>query len=208
MNPSPVSDEKTATQDDSQTTSAIPEDDKKRSINAREFLNSFLEMSDDCYLMEKYELKPKQLKGIYEALIKRGLLTEYEYHAREGKAPELDEPTANSITSVGLEGAVSEETLQLYRAQWKNSGSAQPPAVTSGAGLQPTRRPCRRPGQEPMRKSESGEEPQWERCPRCNRLRHASSPDACIHCGVVFSKVEGALKAQDISIWGPGWSRQ
>ena len=70
---------------------------KRRSVNAREFLAAFRELSDDYYLMEKYSLKPKHLRKIYYQLMARGLLAEYEYNSRDGKSPEVEQTGANPL---------------------------------------------------------------------------------------------------------------
>ena len=70
-------------------------DAKRRSVNANEFLAAFTERPDDYYLMEKFSLKPNHLRKIYDQLIKRGLLDEYEYRSRDGKSPEVEQAGTN-----------------------------------------------------------------------------------------------------------------
>jgi len=64
---------------------------RTKTVNAKEFLASFRERSDDFYLLEKYGINPSQLKRIYTALIEKGLLSEYEFHGREKKAHVMEE---------------------------------------------------------------------------------------------------------------------
>ena len=71
---------------------------KRIHINAREFLEAFRDRSDDYYLMRKFSLKPKHLRKIYDQLMERGLLTEYEYNDREKKSLEVEEKTVSRAT--------------------------------------------------------------------------------------------------------------
>ncbi len=70
-------------------------DAKRRSVNAKEFLAAFRELPDDYYLMGKFSLKPKHLRRIYDQLMERGLLAEYEYHSRDGRSPEVEQTGTN-----------------------------------------------------------------------------------------------------------------
>ena len=64
-------------------------------VQAKEFLASFRNRPDDFHLMDRFRLTAKDLRKIYERLIQAGLLSEYEYHCRDRKAPELEEPFTN-----------------------------------------------------------------------------------------------------------------
>ncbi len=73
-----------------------------KTVKAKEFVSLFRKKPDDVYLMEWYSITVKQLAKIYSALIEKGLMSEYEYHQRERKAPELEDtelpPMAASVT--------------------------------------------------------------------------------------------------------------
>jgi hypothetical protein len=64
-------------------------------VSAKDFLASFRTRPDDFHLMERFRLTAKDLRMIYERLIQAGLLSEYEYHCRDRKAPELEDPFTN-----------------------------------------------------------------------------------------------------------------
>ena len=64
-------------------------------VPAKDFLASFRNRPDDIHLMDRFRLTAKDLRMIYERLIQAGLLSEYEYHCRDRKAPELEEPFTN-----------------------------------------------------------------------------------------------------------------
>jgi hypothetical protein len=174
---------------------------KKKLVIARQFLMSFRERPDDIYLMDKYSLNPKQLKKVYNALIEKGWLEEYEYHTRDRKAPELEEPTVNlgdMSTNVTVKGSFTEDTLELYRShsslnltQTDGRGRTQgvPPAGRSSAQKSPGAT-----GQIKL-------VPHDDLCPNCRREKHPSSPDSCIACGVVFSKYAAIKKKTAVPIW-------
>lgn len=174
----------------------------KKCIVARQFLRSFQDTPDDDVLMKGYSLTPKQLKKVYRALIEKGLLTEYEYHCRERKSPALDEPTAHrgeDSTTINLVEGLSEETrrmfesLQCYRPGGGSpAGSSGSPSLKPGGGVGRLQRFTRQAG--------APQAVVHEPCPRCFRPKDSTSPEACIHCGVVFSKI---LRRNDerIPIW-------
>jgi hypothetical protein len=171
----------------------------KKSIDAKKFLASFRAASDDSQLMQEYGLNPKQLKHIYKALIEKGLLSEYEYYYRQRKAPELDEPTENladASTKVSLVESISDETRRLYsieHAQMSKSASdrdSQNADAVSGGNRRDERST---PGS--LDKDRAGY------CPRCHRPKDSSSPDTCIHCGVIYSKFARRAQGSGISMW-------
>lgn len=93
---------------------------KKRIINAKEFLALFRARPDDFYLSEKYGISLNQLRRVYDALIAKGWLSEFEYNQREIKAPELEEcapPQLSISTAVSLvekpSEALTEHILKL-----------------------------------------------------------------------------------------------
>ena len=66
-------------------------------VQAKDFLASFRNRPDDIHLMDRFRLTAKDLRKVYERLIQAGLLSEYEYHCRDRKAPELEEPFHESL---------------------------------------------------------------------------------------------------------------
>jgi hypothetical protein len=63
----------------------------RKRITSERFLYDFRQNPDDLYLMEKYGLKPHQLRKVYLNLIERNLLTDLEYESREGRVPAVEE---------------------------------------------------------------------------------------------------------------------
>ncbi|MFH0823130.1 MAG: hypothetical protein V2B18_10305 [Pseudomonadota bacterium] len=176
---------------------------KKKIIKVKEFLADFRERSDDLFLMEKYALKPKQLKNIYRSLIQKGRLSEYEYHTRDRKASELDEPSVSSgnSTQVNLIEDLSVATRNLYVPS-----SSRDRAL--GHGLKEQRHGTeRRPGSPGKAADGSGgrtngpEVRGSDYCPKCARPKEASSPEWCVYCGVVYSKVAKMRRDQGVIIW-------
>lgn len=70
----------------------LPEASGPVTVPAKEFLASFRNRPDDLHLMNRFRLTAKELRKIYERLIQAGFLSEYEYHCRNRKAPELAAP--------------------------------------------------------------------------------------------------------------------
>jgi hypothetical protein len=171
----------------------------KKSIDAKKFLASFRAASDDLCLMQEYGLKPKQLRQIYKALIEKGLLSEYEYYYRQRKAPELDEPTENladASTKVSLVESISDETRRLYsleHAQMQVSASDRDSQNVDSARNGNRVGVCATAGS--LAKDSAGY------CPRCHRPKDSSSPDMCIHCGVIYSKLARHAQGAGISVW-------
>ena len=172
-----------------------------KSLSAKEFLASFRKRPDDLHLMERYVLKAKDLQRIYEKLIQAGLLSEYEYHSRERKAPELEEP-ANTVSEdstevtlltngFGAECAIRERGRDITpRKTYPNDSFA---SRTSSMSSQILRPKGTAPG--------VNEENVPRLCPRCGRPRHPSSSEACIYCGVIFSKAKRDAKYEGVTIW-------
>ncbi len=177
---------------------------KKKSVSARQFLMTFRERPDDIYLMNKYSLNPKQLKKVYKALIEKGWLEEYEYHTRDRKTPELEEPTVNfgdTSTNVTVEGSFTDETLKLYRSQ-SRLNSEELDGQGKALGMLP---PNYRPEQESSCSSSTNGRVNLTQnddiCPNCGREKHPSSPDSCVLCGIVFSKYVAIRKQTGVPIW-------
>lgn len=149
-----------------------------KTVSAGEFLACLKDTSDDYVLMREYGLNPEQLKEIYDTLIEKGLLSEYEYYARDTKAPELEQPAppdAEDSTAVDLLQDLA-GTPRDY-VMTARSGSV----VTSVASLsaQPSSTnvaDCSIPG--------------TSSCPNCSEPVGSVSEDTCAHCGIVFSKFE------------------
>ncbi len=167
---------------DEQTDQGSP---KKKKINAKEFVAAFREHPDDFHLMVMFSMTPAQLKKIYAALLAKGLLSEYEYNCRERKLVDSDDekwgsPAASELASL-IENPSEVRAELLYSGHEKDSNVAKAleelklkkefDKKLSRAGAQTT-----------------------ELCPKCHHPKDSSSPDSCVHCGVVFEKVEPAKK--------------
>jgi hypothetical protein len=171
---------------------------EKISISAKSFITSFRETPDDFALMEKYSLNPGQLQQVYEQLLGKGLLMEYEFHNRDCRSPELkhmelpeiDETTAVDLTQE-LSGSLKDyhkignnlpSIASVKRVSWVEDG----PLQEEGAGAD-RRQP----------RTGSVSVP----CPQCGRPRAKESPETCQYCGVVFAKVKGEEKRGGPAVW-------
>jgi len=173
-------------------------------VLAREFLASFRTRPDDFYLMERFRLTAKDLQAIYERLVQAGLLSEYEYHCRDGKAPEVEDPftkVSEASTEVTLIRSVFDGEWGVYRAEEevppRPSYSDEIRAYKSSK-IEPPNRLSR-----PLANSRGDvdEETTLAVCPNCGCPSDASSPKACIGCGIVFSKVKRIPANKRASIW-------
>jgi len=171
---------------------------EKISVSAKSFIASFHETADDFALMGRYSLNPRQLQQIYELLLGKGLLSEYEFHNRECKSPELkqmelpeiDETTAVDLTQE-LSGSLKgyhkigdnlPSIASVKRVSWVEDGPLQA-AGTDAAGRRPRLGSASAP------------------CPQCGRPRVKESPETCQYCGVVFAKVKADKKGCGPAVW-------
>jgi hypothetical protein len=82
----------------------------QKTVPAKEFLAVFRNRPDDFHLMDSFQLTVKDLRKIYDRLIQAGLLSEYEYHCRDRKAPQLEEAVTN-LCETSTEGSTSDVHL-------------------------------------------------------------------------------------------------
>lgn len=170
----------------------------KIAVNARDFVKSFDETPDDFVLMEKYFLSSKQLQQVYERLLEKGLLTEYEFHGRDRKSPELkgmELPEIEDSTAVDLTQGLREALREGFHTETEH---------TIG-------RPIKRelwieegPGQSTRSEGRCSQTPSGFRpgpCPGCGKPKTADSPDTCPYCGVVFAKVKVDTGRARLSVW-------
>lgn len=176
---------------------------KRRHIDATQFLLSFRENSDDFHLMKHYALKPKQLRRVYETLIGKGLLSEYEYHCRQVKASELEEPTENhrsDSTLVCLLEDVSDDTRRLYSSKKGASGPVSSPDTRRHSGRVQETRSAHAVSLDSRAKCDSSGADNGA-CPKCAKPKISFSSETCAYCGVVFSKVAGTPYPPGVAIW-------
>lgn len=188
----------------------------KRRIEAESFLGDFRARPDDLYLMEKYCLKPAQLKKVYTALVAKGLLSEFELDTRDGKFPGMDEEAfgpapASTVVSVverGMFGLDAKRTdseahdlpseffkdhsgIKIGRPgppEAQDAGTAEEPDRQSAAALRTL--------------STVVEIIEGEYCPRCGSPKTRHSVDSCLHCGIVFAKFKAHGRQVKIPVWG------
>jgi hypothetical protein len=158
-------------------------------IRAKDFLDCFRQSPDDLHLMRKFSLSPRQLEKVYAALIDKGLLAEFEYNHRgiaagasEGSIGEPDPQPGSELVRPGPASEI--RGSEPPRGQTHLSGN--PGTVASG---RPTKRFLKTP----------------DFCPICHRVTNSCSPDTCISCGVVLSKLLPSGKKQQVSIWEPDY---
>jgi hypothetical protein len=182
----------------------LPDGPVQQSLSAKGFLASFRDRPDDLYLMERYKLTVKELQGIYDTLILAGLLSEYEYHSRIKKAPELEEAACTDCED-STEVTLVRDDLEPRCVIPQRGGDIAPrksfphDSVTDRAALQGLQNT--RPKFDSHAALSAGEEPGSRHCPKCGILAHPSSPDACIRCGVVFSKAKRDPKYEGVAVW-------
>jgi hypothetical protein len=176
----------------------------RTTVPAKEFLASFRSRPDDFHLMDRFGLTRKDLRRIYERLIQAGLLSEYEYYCRDKKAPEPEESHTNvsddstevtllkSVFNGGcgvdsVEEEFSPRSLHANETRVEKAPSTTRPkrplgrALTSGAGMI--------------------EETTLAMCPNCGCPSDESSPDACVCCGIVFSKIKRIPANKRTPLW-------
>jgi hypothetical protein len=177
---------------------------RRTTVPAKEFLAYFRNRPDDFHLMDRFRLTPKELRRIYEQLIKAGLLSEYEYNCRERKAPELEEPVTNvseTSTEVTLLKSVFDDGWGADRID----PEILPEDLRSRRVLADkspsTKRGNRRSSPPSDSTGDVNEETTLAVCPNCGCPSDASSPHACLCCGIVFSKIKGIPTKRRTPIW-------
>jgi len=134
------------------------------------------------------------LKRIYSALIEKGLLSEYEYNRRKGKLPELEDRKRPQIpASMAID--LIEEPSEALTEHVLNLGYSLDPVLAKALSETIENKKLRK--SKPIMAQE--EAPKL--CPKCHKPKHPSSPDECIYCGIVFSKMEGKNEKGKVSIW-------
>lgn len=170
----------------------------RKRVLACEFLEEFRFRPDDYYLMERFGLRPNHLKQVYEQLLAKDLLSEYEFHARERKAPKLTDRPESDLSPDTLVTLLREEgELLPDLATGRQYEPGEMPAsfyrdVT--AGLRPTGAPegAERELSE-LRAATSTvvEVLTTEICPRCAHPRSGLLEESCSKCGIVFARYKG-----------------
>jgi hypothetical protein len=168
------------------------------SVSIAHFLHAFRSNPDDVYLMSEYSLSPQELDEVYQFLMVGGFLSEYEYNCRTSKAsiekPEnaiaSDDSTAIDLTdgrSVGIERDIRRFLDSCEWACDSVTQSRKGPGHTQNGGTNG--------GGNRVEELECGS------CPKCRTPKSSKSPEACLHCGVVFTKYEQHLRKTRIAIW-------
>ncbi len=166
----------------------------KKTINAKEFVACFRERPDDFYLLEKFGIKPNHLKRIYSALIEKGLLSEYEYNQREGKLPKLEDHKRPQLPA-SMAISIIEEPSEALTEHVMNLGYSLDPDLAKAMSDAIESKKLRKS------KPTKADEEAPKLCPNCRKPKHPSSPNECIYCGVVFSKIEVKNEKGKVSIW-------
>ena len=173
-------------------------------VSAKDFLASFRTRPDDFHLMERFRLNAKDLHTIYKTLIQAGLLSEYEYHCRDGKAPELEDPFTNvseASTEVTLIRSVFDGGWGVYRTEEEAPPRPSYPDEIRACKSSKPNPPNRLPRPFANSRGEVDEETTLAVCPNCGCPSEALSPNACICCGIIFSKHRRVPKSKRTPIW-------
>lgn len=167
---------------------------KVKSINIKEFLKDFTEKSDDTFLMDKYNLSATRLKNIYDKLIGKGLISEYEYHTRLVKTPELEDVEATPMAASTMIDLVENPATGSRASGWKVSAAEidLPDSFYKDHSIGAENKPT-----EPEKGAGKGDSSVIinlvgkESCPKCGHPRdpHFASV-SCAKCGVLFSKIK------------------
>ncbi len=195
----------------------------RKKISAERFLYDFRQHPDDLYLMERYGLKPHQLKKVYQSLITRRLLSEFEYESRDVRDPAVD-AERKPAPAVGQVGEAS--TVVSVVGQFEDSEAqfidryrdSELPAdffkdysgVCIGKGAPPDVPDYRDPStQDKLRESSAKGGRQRtvveiigaDCSPNCGAVKNPAAEDSCLSCGVVFSKARSGPNVVSGAIW-------
>ncbi len=171
---------------------------EKISISAKDFMKAFRETPDDFALMQRYSLSSELLRSVYEQLLAKGVLSEYEFYHRDRKCaelhqmelPEIEDSTAIDLTQE-LSGALKDyhkfedvplRSLAAKRASWVEDG----PFPSAGSHTD---------ARGPRGRHASGP------CPKCGKSRSIEHADSCPFCGIVFDKIKADRKHGGPAFW-------
>jgi hypothetical protein len=173
-------------------------------VSAKDFLASFRNRPDDFHLMDRFRLTAKDLRETYETLIQAGLLSEYEYHCRDRKAPELEEPFTN-VSEASTEVTLIRSVFDDGRGVDRMKQGTQSRDIYRNESLASKSSSIKRRNRQPVPPASSmggvNEETTLAVCPNCGCPSDASSPNACICCGIVFSEVKRGHPNKRTPIW-------
>ncbi len=186
-------------------------------LDVNQFLNDFRHRPDDRFLMIKYSLGPKQLERVYRTLIDKRLLSEYECECRDVKAQELHPEISACEAASDMVEMLERETPPAPRKVPSEKDRGLPEGFFtdfSGVKIQRTapdliagpvdgdETPVRSSPQVPPNPPTTVVEVvTCELCPRCSAPKSPDSVDACLHCGIVFAKVESKTGAATVCVW-------
>ncbi|MDQ7784997.1 MAG: hypothetical protein RDU20_19085 [Desulfomonilaceae bacterium] len=188
----------------------------RKKISAERFLYDFRRHPDDFHLMERYGLKAYQLRKVYLSLIKRRLLSDFEYQSRAVRAPEVDEERrpAPALGRVGETSTIVSVVQQCEDPEadfiHKYRDTQLPPdffkdySGISIGGRSPSDLPdlditpvevgpSSSPGSEGRRRAVV-QIMGGNSCPNCGALTNPASQDSCLSCGVIYEKVHSRPK--------------
>jgi hypothetical protein len=178
-------------------------------IRAKDFPACRLRNPKDLYLVQKFRLSPKQIAKVYEALIEKGWLSEFEYnHRRIATDTSKDLISGPSVKPDGttVTGGRGPEIRGIGQMHDRFHAPPEllpesPPKLDSfgperaSFDRKPRRVLFQRPEKRPFQRPEI--------CPKGRYTTDPCSPEACLNCGVIFSKLRQTAKRQEVSIWEP-----
>jgi hypothetical protein len=175
-------------------------------IRAKDFLACFRQDPDDLNLMQKFSLSPKQLSKVYQALIEKGLLTEFEYHYLRGIPPVVSEVRIGgpNLGETAIKGRTCEiRGMELPRDETCEPRKYPKESIFEIESLSRQRISEPKSRNRVFERSGHGLLQRPVFCPKCRHASDPSSPDTCISCGVIFSKFRQTAKRQEVSVWEP-----
>jgi len=175
-------------------------------IRAKDFLACFRQNPDDLYLMQKFCLSPKQLSKVYQALIEKGLITEFEYHYLRGIPPVVSESRTagpNLGETTIKSGCSHTRGIEPKRGESHESRKYILESVSKIESLSRSPISEPKPRNRMFERSGKGQFHRPHVCPKCRHTTDPCSPDVCMSCGVIFAKFRQTAKRQEVSVWEP-----
>jgi hypothetical protein len=161
----------------------------QKTLQAGAFMRDFRQRPDDFYLMKRYELTPRQLKKVYDAMQRRGLLSDFELNSRDRIAPELqevsDHPIAASTVVSMVENQVEEVTQRIREEKYGGLPSGMFKDFSGrkiGSGAADSHPHALRNTSTVVDILPPGT------CPKCGSEKEHREAASCAVCGIVFWK--------------------
>lgn len=185
----------------------------KKQLKAREFVKDFRDRPDDTFLMQKYGLTPAELRTVYQKLIEKRWISEYEFYMREGIVPEVGEPLENQsmfsdaavmlqTSTTAIPTTLPSRDSGLPEDFYRDHSGIKIGTGTKAVDLVPDDEEAT-----DVRAIRNLRDDMTvvqlmttELCPNCSRPKGDPTEESCAFCGIVYAKMQRSSQRGPV-IW-------